>query len=231
MKYVRFQIVALTGFILLFVLAGIFNVAEGIPLTPLQILWVNFAIDVMLAVGLGFDAATPGIMERKPRPADAPILTRALGTRLITGGLIMAVATLIVVAIGEDQYALPVALTMGLVTLSLLHIVAAVSTRAPERHIFSLNTISNSRFIILILASVILTLLVTEISLLQRMFDTVALTSEQWGICLLATGIVMIALELSKVLLNRTGWASVSATAVEREESPTPMVPGTQPAS
>ncbi|HEX5164390.1 MAG TPA: HAD-IC family P-type ATPase, partial [Thermomicrobiales bacterium] len=231
MKYVRFQIVALTGFILLFVLAGIFNVAEGIPLTPLQILWVNFAIDVMLAVGLGFDAATPGIMERKPRPADAPILTRALGTRLVTGGLIMAVATLGVVAIGEDRYALPVALTMGLVTLSLLHIVAAVSTRSPERHILSRFTISNSRFLILILASVVLTLLVTEISLLQRMFDTVALTSEQWGICLLATGIVMVVLELSKVLLNRTGWASVAAASVDLEESPTSMVPGAQPAS
>jgi Ca2+-transporting ATPase len=231
MKYVRFQIVALTGFILLFVLAGIFNVAEGIPLTPLQILWVNFAIDVMLAVGLGFDAATPGIMERKPRVADAPILTRALGTRLITGGLIMAVATLAVVAIGEDRYTLPVALTMGLVTLSLLHIVAAISTRDPERHIFSLYTISNSRFLILILVSIVLTLLVTELSLLQRMFDTVALTSEQWGICLLATGIVIVVLELSKVLLNRTGWASVAAASVELEESSTSLVPGTQPAS
>ena len=32
MKYVRFQIVGLTGFIALFVLAGIFNIADGIPL-------------------------------------------------------------------------------------------------------------------------------------------------------------------------------------------------------
>ena len=64
MKYVRIQIIELGAFILLFVLAGIFDVADGAPLTPLQILWINFAIDVLLAIGLGFDAAVPGLMRR-----------------------------------------------------------------------------------------------------------------------------------------------------------------------
>ena len=82
MKYVRFQLITLGGFILLFVGAGIFDVANGIPLTPLQILWVNFAIDVLLAIGLGFDAPAPGLMRRKPRDASAPIIDRALGIRL-----------------------------------------------------------------------------------------------------------------------------------------------------
>ena len=60
MKYVRVQLIMLGAFILLFVGAGIFDVADGAPLTPLQILWINFAIDVILAIGLGFDAAAPG---------------------------------------------------------------------------------------------------------------------------------------------------------------------------
>ena len=60
MKYVRVQLVMLGGFILLFVGAGAFNVAAGAPLTPLQIIWVNFAVDVVLAIGLGFDAPAPG---------------------------------------------------------------------------------------------------------------------------------------------------------------------------
>ncbi len=60
MKYVRIQLIELGAFILLFVLAGVFDVADGAPLTPLQILWINFAIDVLLAIGLGFDAAAAG---------------------------------------------------------------------------------------------------------------------------------------------------------------------------
>ena len=43
MKYVRVQLVMLGGFILTFVGAGVFDIAGGAPLTPLQILWINFA--------------------------------------------------------------------------------------------------------------------------------------------------------------------------------------------
>ena len=60
MKYVRVQLVMLGGFILTFVGAGIFDVADGAPITPLQILWINFAVDVLLAIGLGFDAVRTG---------------------------------------------------------------------------------------------------------------------------------------------------------------------------
>ena len=67
MKYVRVQMIMLAGFILTFVGAGIFDIADGTPLLPLQILWINFAIDVLLAFGLGFDAPTPGLMKRRPR--------------------------------------------------------------------------------------------------------------------------------------------------------------------
>src|SRR5690606_23538828 len=48
MKYIRFQMVSLAAFILTFVGAGIFSIADGTPLLPLQILWINFAIDVLL---------------------------------------------------------------------------------------------------------------------------------------------------------------------------------------
>ena len=66
MKYVRVQMIMLAGFILTFVGAGIFDIANGTPLLPLQILWINFAIDVLLAVGLGFDAPTAGTDETAP---------------------------------------------------------------------------------------------------------------------------------------------------------------------
>ena len=76
MKYVRVQMIMLAGFILMFVGAGIFDIANGSPLLPLQILWINFAIDVLLAIGLGFDAPTPGLMNRRPRSPDEPVIAR-----------------------------------------------------------------------------------------------------------------------------------------------------------
>ena len=70
LKYIRVQLVMLGGFILTFVGAGIFDIANGAPLMALQILWVNFAIDLLLAIGLGFDAPAPGLMQRSPRDPD-----------------------------------------------------------------------------------------------------------------------------------------------------------------
>jgi P-type Ca2+ transporter type 2C len=215
MKYIRFQIVSLTGFIALFVLAGIFNIAGGIPLEPLQILWINFAIDVLLAIGLGFDAATPGLMARKPRPANAPVVTRSIGTRLAIGGILTAAIALVVIAYGEDRYELPIALTMGLVTLSLLHVVAAISTRDPERSAFGPHTFANRRFNVMILGCVGLTLLVTEIGFLQRIFGTTSLTAEQWGICLLAVLVAIALVEIVKFILRHVGRSPVVVETVE----------------
>jgi Ca2+-transporting ATPase len=216
MKYVRFQLADLIGFIALFVLAGIFNVLDGIPLNPLQVLWINFAICVLLAIGLGFDDPTPGIMERKPRPASAPVVTRALGMRLLAAGLLAAVVTLIVAAYAEDQYNDQIAITMCLVTFSLTQIITAIETRDPERSALGMHTLANRRFNMMILAALGLTFLITELNFMQKIFDTTSLTSAQWGICLLAGLATLAIAEVAKVVLRRTGWASTSPVAPEQ---------------
>lgn len=185
MKYVRFQMVVLVGFILTFVGAGVFTIADGVPLSPLQILWVNFAIDVVLAVGLGFDAPGDDLMRRRPRPPDAPVLGRALGTRLVVDGVLIAVATLLVVAWAEPRYGLLTATTMGLTAAALTHVVAAAGWRDQRRSVVSHETIANGRFVTLSLVVLGLTVLVTSLPILQRLFGTTDLTPAQWGVCLL----------------------------------------------
>jgi Ca2+-transporting ATPase len=215
MKYVRVQLVMLGGFILLFVGAGIFDVADGAPLTPLQILWINFAIDVVLAIGLGFDAPVPGLMRRRPRDASAPIVDRALAIRLGVASVIMAGLALGVVAWGEERYDLVVATTMGLTTLSLMHIVAALEAREPRESIFTRYTIANRRFVQLIGAALALTFLVTELQPLQRIFDTVSLTSSQWGICLLGPIVYLALAEVGKLADRHYGHARPAPASVE----------------
>jgi P-type Ca2+ transporter type 2C len=202
MKYIRVQMIMLAGFILTFVGAGVFTIADGVPLLPLQILWINFAIDVLLAVGLGFDAATPGLMERKPRSPDDPVIPRALGMRLGLAGLLIAVATLVVVDWAEDRHGLAIATTMGLTTTSLLHIAAALEWRDPSRSVFNRATIANGRFNLLMVTAVALTFLVTTIPGLQRIFDTVDLDGDQWRVCLLAVLAYLVLTELGKLALR-----------------------------
>jgi Ca2+-transporting ATPase len=215
MKYVRVQLVMLGGFILLFLGASIFDVANGAPLTPLQILWINFAIDVLLAVGLGFDAPAPGLMRRKPRDANAPIVDRSLAIQLGAASIVMAGLALGVVAWADHRYDLIISTTMGLTTLSLMHIVGALESREPVESIFTRYTISNRRFVQLIGAALVLAFLVTALGPLQRIFDTVALTAAQWGLCLAAALVFLAFCELGKLFLRHTGSHETPVRAAE----------------
>jgi Ca2+-transporting ATPase len=205
MKYVRVQLVMLGGFILTFLGAAIFDIAKGAPLTPLQILWVNFAIDLFLAVGLGFDAPVPGLMRRPPRDASALIVSNGLAARLTLASFLMAGLALAIVAWGEARYDLVIATTMGLTTLSLMHVVAALEAREPKGTVFARYTIENGRFLQMIGAAVLLSFLVTALGPLQRIFGTEALTSRQWGICLLGPIALLLLLELGKLVDRRFG--------------------------
>jgi Ca2+-transporting ATPase len=115
----------------------------------------------------------------------------------------MAALALGVVAWGEHRYDLAVATTMGLTTLSLMHIVAALEAREPTGSIFTRYTIENRRFVQLIGLALAFTFLVTALSPLQRIFDTVSLTSSQWGICLLGPIVFVALAELGKLVDRR----------------------------
>jgi Ca2+-transporting ATPase len=115
----------------------------------------------------------------------------------------MAALALGVVAWGDHHYSLIVATTMGLTTLSLMHVIAAMEAREPAGTIFKRYTIENRRFVQLIGAALVLTFLVTALGPLQRIFDTVALTTSQWGICLIGPIVFLAVAELGK-LYNRS---------------------------
>ena len=142
-----------------------------------------------------------------------PIVNRPLAIKLGLLALVMAVIALGVVAWGEDRYDLAVATTMGLTTLSLMHIVAALEVREPTQTIFSRYTLENRRFVKLIGVTLVLTFLVTELNFLQRIFDTVSLTSSQWGICLLGPIVYLAIAETVKLFDRRSHRGIVPAGA------------------
>src|SRR5262249_41740912 len=119
LKYIRFQMARLFGLILLFLGSSLFNILGGIPFLPFPTLYSNFAVDVLLAVGLGLGAATPGLMERPPRGANAQILPTNKLVRLALVGLVQAVTTLWIMQSVQAGSGDVVARSMGLVTFML----------------------------------------------------------------------------------------------------------------
>ena len=87
--------------------------------------------------GKPFDEPTEGLMNRKPRPVSAPILSSQQWIRLTILGLLMAVGALIVRDRGEAEYDVVVGSTMLLTTLTFFHVFAGLSARDELGTIFS----------------------------------------------------------------------------------------------
>jgi len=203
LKYVRFQMATLVAFLAAFIGAGIFDIADGIPLSPLGILWLNFAIDAPIAIALGFDKPTEGLMKRLPRPVSAPILNRLQWVRLTMLGLLMAAGVLIVRELGQDEYGVLVASTMLLTTFTFFHIFAGLSARDELGTIFSRANIPGWEQLRLYGLALVLAALATELGFFQRILATTPLTRDQWLICIGVASSLLVVEEITKFVLRR----------------------------
>jgi P-type Ca2+ transporter type 2C len=203
MRYIRFQMACLFGFIATFLGASIFNILSGVPFLPLQTLWINFTVDVFQAIGLGYGRPREGLMEEPPRPKDQTILPRPLFIWLAFVGVAMAVGTLGVILWALDGFDEAVAHTMGLVTFSLFHLFFSIETSDQERTIFSSELLDNPMLLKTSALSLLTIFLATTFGPLQRVLDTVELTIEQWALCALVAASIIVIAEARKVVRRR----------------------------
>ena len=212
LRYIRFQMAALFGFIGTFLGASIFNILGGVPFLPLQTLWINFTVDVFQAIGLGYGKPREGLMEDAPRPKEQPILPRSQFAWLAFVGLVMAVMTLGVIVWAQRSYDDTVAHTMGFVTFSLMHLFFSLETANDERTLFSSELLENPTLLKTSGLSLLTIVLASTFGPLQRVLDTTDLGVGLWGICIvLATSMIVIA-EVRKLVRGRSATVAVATT-------------------
>ena len=83
MRFIRFQMAGLFGYIATFLGASLLNILGGIPFLPLQTMWLNFTVNVFQAIGLGYGKPREGLMDVPPRPKEQQIMPRRLMTWLV----------------------------------------------------------------------------------------------------------------------------------------------------
>jgi Ca2+-transporting ATPase len=201
-KYLRFQMSTLVAYIAIFIGAGIFNIAGGVPLDPLQILWVNMVIDIPIAIALGFDEPAGGLMRRAPRPVGAPVLSAADWIRLCAQGLLMTVGSLVAYQIGESRYDPVVATTMLITTLSLFHVAAGLLVRDQRDTIFNRSALPGATQLRRYGVSLLAIILVTTIDFLQRIFGTTELSFAQWSMCVGLAASLVVLEEATKLVIR-----------------------------
>jgi Ca2+-transporting ATPase len=94
-KFLQFQVtVNITAVLLTFVTA-VSSRSEQSALTAVQLLWVNLIMDTMAALALATDPPAPSILDRKPDPKSAPLITITMWKMIIGEALYQLVITLL----------------------------------------------------------------------------------------------------------------------------------------
>jgi len=105
-KFIGYLLVSNFAEISVLFLSTIFFTLENPILLPAQILWINLLTDGLPALALGVDPAHKGIMSKKPRGKDEPIIDKKLGWSIVSIGtmktIILLLTFLVILPRGED---------------------------------------------------------------------------------------------------------------------------------
>ena len=134
-KYLSFLLSSNIGEILL--MAGAALAGMPLPLTAVQILYVNLATDGLPALALAVDPPDPDLMRRKPRDPRAGVFTRPLVMLLMAGGVWSAVVNLgLFTWLLKGGRPLPEAMAMTFVSLVLIQFFKAFNFRSDRFSVF-----------------------------------------------------------------------------------------------
>jgi Ca2+-transporting ATPase len=197
-NFVRFQMESLVAFIISYLLAAFFFVLGGTPFTAFVVLWINFLIQIPVALALGFDDPAPDLMAHKPRPLKQPILSRSQWVRIVFIGLLMSVVTIYLEAAyqGTDK---AIAATMGFVFFSLAVIVLALSARSERASAFNRDIIRNRHQLMLYGISLLMTIIPVRLGWL----GLTQITSNQWLTCIGLAFALLLVDEVIKFFMRR----------------------------
>jgi Ca2+-transporting ATPase len=209
-KYIRFQMGCLTGFIVTFLGASIFNVVGGVPFLPLQTLYINFTTQVSQAVGLGYGKPSEGLMARTPRPPDERILPRALLWWLVFCGLVMGGFTLGLIWWADDAHGATFARTMGMTSFAIANVFFSFVAKDDLKSVLSLDTFDDRRFVIATGISIASIILGTELGIFQHVLGTEHLAGKWWLLCIGVALPVVVVSEIRKLLERRRIAAAVA---------------------
>ncbi len=183
------------GIVLIAILFGM-----ALPLTPVQILWVNMVTAVTLALALSFEQGEPDVMRRAPRASAEPLLTRFMIWRISFVSVLLAVGVvalfLWVLARGDSLETARTVAVNALVVGEIFYLFNCRYLLAPVRNWQDFT--GNPYVLLSIGVLVVIQGLFTYVPFMQDMFGVVALDAASWGLILIFGGVLFIALELEK---------------------------------
>jgi len=184
----------------------------GVPLSPLQILWMNLVTDGLPALALAVEPPEPDVMKRPPFSPRESIFARGLGSYMIRIGIIFAIITIALMwwaynhthAAGyqrdPDTWK-----TMVFTTLCIAQMGHALAVRSNTRLTIELNPFTNPYLLGAVVVTTILQLLLVYVPPLQAFFGTYYLSPLELAICFGFSALMFVWVEMEKLFIRWFG--------------------------
>jgi len=191
---------AQAGIIIASVMMGI-----ALPITPLQILWINMVTAVTLGLSLAFEPPEGNVMKRPPRSPNEPLLNQFLSWRIVFVSAILVMGTLGLFL--WDRYhgeTLEMARTTAVNTLIFFQIFYLFNTRYLKAPVLTREGLLGSPAVLIAVLSIItLQLLFTYLPLFQNLFGTASIPLSDWLRIISFTFMVFVLVEIEKYIVRR----------------------------
>lgn len=176
-----------------------------LPITAIQILWINMITTVTLALSLAFDAGAPDVMRRYPRKRQEPILSRFLMWRIAFVSMILVAGTFgMFLWQREHGASVEFARTAAVNTLVMFEVFYLLNARFLLASSFNRAGVFGSRPVLVAISIVVLfQLLFTYASPMQFLFQTEALDTVTWAEIVIIASTVFFLVEVEKFTFRR----------------------------
>lgn len=192
---------------LIVMLAIFFN--WTVPISPVQILWINMVTTILLGIMFSFEPIEKGIMKRRPRKPSAPILTPGVLYRIISVMTMMTVLSFAAFNWARGMGATVVeGRTLVVNVIVMTGIFFMFACRSFRQSVFETGILANKPMLFGALGMIGLQILFTYTWLFQRAFRTSAIGWRGWAVAIGCAVIVAVMVECEKWVLRRIAVSS-----------------------
>jgi Ca2+-transporting ATPase len=181
----------------------------GVPLTPLQILWMNLVTDGVPALALAVEPGEPNVMKKQPFSPRESIFARGLGLYMIRIGIVFAILTITMMSWAYSFTHAPEYTgdreswkTMVFTTLCLAQMGHAIAIRSNTQLTIELNPMTNIFVWGAVIVTTALQLMLIYVPFLRNFFGTHILSGTELAICFGFSLLMFVWIELEKLFFR-----------------------------
>ncbi len=181
------------------------SLGTQLPLLPLQILWVNLATAITVAVPLVFEPREQGLLARSPRKPGEPIINRLMVRKFVIVAPMMVAGTFGVFNLFQGDHDVEVSRTIAMNTLVFFEMAYLLNTRSLTEPAHRQGLLTNLWIPAMLAACLGLQLAITYLGPLNEVFGTAAIGLSEWLVAASIGSTVFAAIEIEKWIARDRG--------------------------